>query len=143
MHGLIREEYNFPASTKVLTRHIYSRMYCGKIVIIAENPSALLPPLRKQWLKLARKVQVERAKTLDGGRIKELTLIVATMQTMRFKAGWGDDPTGADVYVASIDQLMQWPPDCSTLYVTSIISKEQLHMVTSWMTRGSLVVIYR
>lgn len=143
MHGLIREEYSFSASTKVLTRHIYSRMYCGKIVIVAENPSALLPPLRKQWLKLARKVQVERAKTLNGGRIKELTSIVATMQTMRFKAGWSDDPIGADVYLASVDQLLQWPPDCSTLYIASTISKEQLHLVTSWIARSSLVVIYR
>lgn len=143
MHGLIREEYNFPASTKVLVRHIYSRMYCGKIVIVTGEPRSLLSPLRKQWLKLARKVQVERAKTLKGERIKELTSIIVTMQTLRFKAGWGNDPMGAGVYLASVDQLMQWPPECSTLYITSNISKEQLHMVTSWMIRGSLVVIYR
>lgn len=142
MHGLMREQYLFTASTKVLTRHMYSRMYCGKIIVVTDKPKVLLSPLRKQWLKLARKVQVERAKTLQGARIKELTAIVATMQTLRFSAEWSEDDYLADVYLATLEQLLQWPPQCATMYVTYSVDLEKLHMITSWMPKSSLVVIY-
>lgn len=141
MYGLIREEYPFPASGKVLARHIYSRMYCGKIVIVTNNPKTFLSTLRKQWIKLTHKVQVERARTLDGTRVKELTNILVKMQTMHFKASWSTyDPT-ADVHLATPEQLLAWAPECGTLYVGCDVKREDLHRISSLM-RG-LVVVYQ
>lgn len=149
MHGLIREEGSFGAnpSTKDIAKHLYTRMYAGKVVIVAAKPATLLGPLRKQWLRLMRRVQKERAKTLDAARIQELASRVARMQSLRFTASWHagdvsyDDQYG--VYLATADQLLRWPPDYRTMYVTCDIETEKLHMITSWMPWGSLVVFAR
>jgi hypothetical protein len=147
MYGLIREEGSFGANpgSKDIARHLYTRMYAGKVVIVAAKPAALIGPLRKQWLKLMRSVQKERAKTLDASRVQELSGRVARMQSLRFTASWhgGDvDFTDQyDVYIATVDQLLGWPPDYRTMYVTCNIEREQLHLITTWMPKGSLVVI--
>lgn len=141
MHGLIREEHTFGANpgTKDLARHLFTRMSCGKVVIVADNPAALMGPLRKQWLKLARKVQKERASTLNAERIFELSEMVKRMQTLRFATTWPDDYS-ADVYVATMEQLLHWAPECRTLYVTSRADLADLHVVTSLMSKGGVVV---
>jgi hypothetical protein len=45
-----------------------------------------------------------------------------------------------DFYIATVDQLLRWPPDYRTMYITCDIKLEQLHLITAWMPRGSLVV---
>jgi len=86
MHGLIVEENAFGSNpgTKDIARHLFTRMSCGKVVIVADNPLALLGALRRQWLKLARKVQKERASTLNAQRIFELNEMVMKMQGVAF-----------------------------------------------------------
>lgn len=148
MRDLIREENSFGANpgAKDLARHLYTRMSCGKVVIIANNPNALLAPLRKQWLKLARKVQKERASTLNATRIYELNEMAKRMRTLRFSTKWPPDGyEPADVYIAALDELLRWAPeaDCRTLYVTCDITSERLHMVTAWMPPDSLMVFCR
>jgi hypothetical protein len=146
MYGLIREENSFGANpgTKDLVRHLYTRIGCGKVIIIASNPNTLLPPLRKQWLKLMRKVQKERASTLNAERIFELNEMVVRMQSLQFSTSWPPDGyKPADVYIATVEGLLQWAPeaDCQTVYATCDITRVQLHMATAWMESGTLVVI--
>lgn len=145
MHGLIREENSFSAnpSTKDLARHLYTRITCGKAVIVADNPSSLLPALRKQWLKLMRKVQRERASTLNAERIYELSEVVTHMQNLRFSTAWPPDGyKPADVYIATIDELLRWAPEaeCRTVYVTCEVELEELYRITAWMVKNSLIV---
>lgn len=146
MHGLIREEGSFGANpgVKDIARHLYTRMYSGKVVVVAKRPAALISPLRKQWLKLMRSVQKERARTLDAPRVQELTSRVAHMQSLRFTASWHAGDVSYDdqydVYIATVDQFLRWPPDYQTMYVTYDVDSEKLHMITSWMPQGSLVV---
>lgn len=142
MHGLIREEHTFGANpgAKDLARHLFTRMSCGKVVIVADNPAVLMGPLRKQWLKLARKVQKERASTLNAERIFELSEMVRRMQTLRFTTTWPDDYS-ADVCIATIDQLLRWAPECRTLYVASHANLADLHVATSLMPKGGVVVL--
>ncbi|SRR6266540_5029956 len=124
MHGLIREEHSFGANpgTKDLARHLYTRITCGKVVIVANNPNTLLPPLRKQWLKLMRKVQKERASTLNAERIFELNEMVVRMQGLQFSTVWPPDGyKPADVYIATVEgycngRLRQTAEQC-TLHV--------------------------
>jgi len=145
MYGLIREENSFGANpgTKDLARHLYTRIYGGKVVIIANKPSAFLPALRKQWLKLMRKVQKERASTLNAERIFELNEVVVRMQSLQFSTTWPPDGYKlADVYVATIDELLRWAPEmeCQTIYVTCEVRPEHLHIITSWLKNNALVV---
>jgi hypothetical protein len=143
MHGLIREEHSFGANpgSKDLARHLYTRMACGKVVIVVDKPVTLVAALRKQWLKLGRKVRKEFASTLNATRIYELNEVIVRMQTLRFTTKWPQDEYLADVYIVTVEQLLRWAPECRTLYVTCEIETEQLHLVTTWMPKGSLVVI--
>ncbi|MGD8373757.1 MAG: hypothetical protein PVI21_02760 [Candidatus Woesebacteria bacterium] len=143
MRDLILEEYSFGANpgTKDLVRHMYTRTACGKVVIIADNPTALLSPLRKQWLKLMRKVQKEAAKTLNATRIYEFGQVVIRMQTLQFSYKWSADIYPADICLATPEQLLQWAPECRTLYVTCEIKREDLYVITALMPKGALVVM--
>lgn len=143
MHELIREEHSFGANpgTKDLARHLYTRMFCGKVVIIAANPVALLPALRKQWLKLARKNKKELASTLNTVRIYELNELIVRMLTLEFTTKWPAIDYPGDVYIITVEQLLEWAPECRTLYITCDISQEQLHVGTAWMLKASVVAI--
>lgn len=143
MRDLILEENSFGANpgTKDLARHMYTRTACGKVVIVADNPASLLSPLRKQWLKLMRKVQKEAAKTLNTTRIYEFGQVVIRMQTLQFSCKWSADIYPADVCIATSAQLLQWAPECQTLYVTCEIRREDLYVITALMSKGALVVI--
>ncbi|HSX35944.1 MAG TPA: hypothetical protein VLH84_03355 [Patescibacteria group bacterium] len=141
MYGLIREEHSFGANpgTKDLARHLFMRMSCGKVVVVASKPSATLSALRKQWIKLERKVRREAASTLNVIRIIELNELSGRMQMLRFTTKWPDDYL-ADVYVATIEQLLHWAPECKTIYVTCNVELESLHVITSLLPRGALAV---
>lgn len=144
MHRLVREEFLVSSiSTKSVARHLYTRVLCGKVAIVAAKPASFLPAMRKQWIKLAHKAQIERARTLDAMRIGEISEVIAKMQGLRFNAKWSSDPEPADVYIATIEQLLHWAPECRTMYVTCSITREQLHLITAWMARGGLVVVFR
>lgn len=142
MHGLIVEENAFGSNpgTKDIARHLFTRISCGKVVIVAENPLTLLGALRKQWLKLGRKVQKERASTLNAQRIFELNEMVIRMQALRFTASWPDDHL-ADVYIATVDQLLHWAPDCRTLYIACDIRREDLYIISALMPRSSSIIL--
>lgn len=142
MYGLTREEGSLGSNpgTKDLARHLFTRMSCGKVVIVAEKPETMKPALRRQWVKLARKVQRERSSTLNATRVLRLSDMAARMQTMRFTTQWPDDYQ-ADVFIVTVDQLLSWAPDCRTMYVTCNIQLEQLHLITAMMPKGGLVVL--
>lgn len=143
MYGLIREEGSFGANpgAKDLARHLYTRMHCGKVVIVANRPIVLISTLRKQWLRLARKVHKERAATLSAARIVELSNIVSRMYNLNFTVHYPPDDYPGDIYIATPDEVLRWPPQCRTIYITCKVELENLHMITAWMPQGSLVVI--
>lgn len=145
MHGLIREEGLFGANpgTKDLARHLYTRMYYGKIVIVADKPFSVISALRKQWLKLARKVQKERASTLNASRIRELSGTVGYMHSLDFTTHYPPNDHPGDVYIATVDEVLRWPPQCRTIYITCDVELEKLYMLTAWMPPRSLVVTCR
>jgi len=65
------------------------------------------------------------------------------MQTLRFSAKWSMDIyEPADVYMATIEQLLAWAPEgnCRTVYVTCEVTTEQLYVITSMMREGALIV---
>ncbi|HYH75806.1 MAG TPA: hypothetical protein VD735_07670 [Candidatus Saccharimonadales bacterium] len=119
---------------------MFTRMWCGKIVVVTDRPRAVNGPLRRQWLKLARKVSRERSSTLQAGRLLPLSNMIARMTSMRLTSTWPDDYE-ADVFIVTIERLLHWPPDCRTLYVTCDMPLEQLHIITALMPRNGLVVM--
>jgi hypothetical protein len=109
-------------------------------VIVATRPASLLAALRRQWLKLGRKVQRECASTLNATRILELREAIVYMQTLRFAAKWLPGKYLADVYLATPEELLRRHAVCTTLYVTCPINSAQLDALVARMPEGSLVV---
>jgi hypothetical protein len=64
------------------------------------------------------------------------------MQGVTFTCKPPDDLLEADITFASADDFVRVPPVCRCVYVTYGFEREKLHMLTAWMPRNSLVVIY-
>lgn len=144
MHGLFIEKYQLEGGSlsRHLTRHICSHSQNGKIAIVTDKPKALLPAVRKQWFRLLRQAQNERAGALNPTRVDMLTQQILWMQELSFTCKLSDDLLEADVTFATADDFVRTPPICRCVYVTYSFEREKLHMLTAWMARNSSVVIY-
>lgn len=126
-----------------LAHHIYTRMREGRIIIITNKPNNLLSATKKQWNKLLRRVERERASTISSTKRAELNEQVAIMKSFTFSAKPPADPLEANVTFGTINEFLRTPPYCNTAYFTYPISKEDQYVVTSWMpARHGLVVIF-
>jgi hypothetical protein len=143
MHGL-RVEPLAPRKgmSYDLACHISNKSLPGKIVVVADKPHNLLSSTRKQWLKLIRKTEIERARTLDAERIHDLSNQLRWMKGLRFTTRPPTDFLEADITFATADHLVLHAPDCVNIYFTCDTPRESLHIITSWMPRRGLVVIY-
>lgn len=126
-----------------LAYSLMERAAKGKVVVATDRPAATLAATRKQWLRLERKIWVERASTLNAVRILELTDRLSSMRSVTFSSKLPSDLfLLADVTFATADELALAAPECKTLYVTYDFPKEKLHLMTSWMPRGGVVIVY-
>lgn len=145
VHALSVERHGIDGRplARCLAYSLAERVTRGKVVIATGRPVATLAATKKQWLRLERKVWVERASTLDPARILELTERLSSMRRVTFSAKLPSDLfLMADVTFATADDLALAAPECKTLYVTYDFPKEKLHLMTSWMPRGGVVIIY-
>jgi len=143
--GLFVEERMAGSSsiTQDVAKHLYARSLCGKVAIVAERPAVFLSALKKQWMKVERQLRHERSSTLNPTRLLEFTHELPRIQTLSFTAKAPIDEPRADVQIATVEQFLEWAPQCRTMYVTYQIANEQLHLITSWMPKNSLVVRYQ
>ena len=145
MHDFYVEQRSINGKTLLswdLAHHLYAHGTQGKVVIVCEKPTDLLSTMKKQWLKLMRQAQRERASTLNAIRIYELTRQISWMQQLTFSAKFADDLVGIGVALATTEDLLRVPPVCSALYITYPIEKEKLYMLTAWMPKRAAVVLY-
>ncbi|HET8670669.1 MAG TPA: hypothetical protein VFM05_08615 [Candidatus Saccharimonadales bacterium] len=144
MHGIFVEKHTLHGRSLSwqLARHICSHGQQGKIAVVADKPDALLAATRRQWLKLLRQAQNERSGTLNAARADLLTGQILRMQGVSFTSKAPDDVLEADITFAVADDFVRIPPVCRCVYVTYTFEREKLHMLTAWMPRNSLVVIY-
>lgn len=111
------------------------------VVVVTDRPQDLLSVTKKQWHLLIRLVQRERSSTLKLARIAELSNQMSWMQHLQFTTKLSDDIPSSIVF-APANELIKEPPICATLYIAQRISTEQFHLITSWMPKGSVVVVY-
>lgn len=145
MSGLYIERRQLSGAASLswdMAHHLYARALQGEVVVTCESPSTLRASVRKQWVKLLRRVQRERSSTLDAARIQELTNELNYLQQLHFIADApGECPT-VEVYFATLEALHEVPPNCQTLYVTQPVGSETLEILTQNMPRHALVVLY-
>jgi hypothetical protein len=125
-----------------IARHLQSRQFLGMTVVVCANPSSLLSALRKQWLRLARNLQKQRASTLNAEEILRFTHTIMHMQHLQFVAHAPVAQAGSHIFFTTPDELTTLPPGCLSLYITTPPRASQL---TSWidsLSADALVVDY-
>ncbi len=125
-----------------LARHLYSRQHLGSAVVVALEPLKLLCVVRKQWFKIARTLQRERAGTVNAQKILHLTYAVTRMHALSFVAQPPEQRPDAKVFFVLPDQLQMVPTQCYSLYVTAPVNTDMLLPYAAQLAREALVVDY-
>lgn len=125
-----------------MMRHLHTRQYLGKVVVVCHSPFATMRVARKQWLKLARSIQRQRASTLDADKILRRTYLITHMQHMHFAAKTPLQCPDAHVYFISPEQLDIIPLNCYTLYIAASLTPPQLRASVRQLPSDSLLVDY-
>lgn len=123
-------------------RHLHSRQHLGSTVVVCPQPTVMLSACRKQWLKLARNVQKQRASTLNADKILKYTHTITRMQHMRFTMKLPLEKPEADIYFLTPAQLSQLPPDCMNVYSIVHISQHEAQAIADQIANEGLVVDY-
>jgi hypothetical protein len=125
-----------------LMRHLHTRQYLGRAVIVCDQPVAMLSALRKQWLKLSRTLQYRRSETLNVDKILKYTHTITRMQRMNFTGKTTLDWATADIYCLRPDDALILPDDCYTVYITTPPTIDLSHALHGQVTDGGLIVDY-
>jgi len=144
MHGLLTERYSLEGKTlsRQLAVHIVAHGPQGRMAVVTNMPTALMAATRKQWLRLIRLTENERSSTLNPARKEQLEMHLLWMRQLRFTVRVPEETLEADITFATADDFVRTPPDCRIVYVTYEFEREKLHMLTSWIPRNGVVVIY-
>lgn len=125
-----------------IMRHLHTRQHLGKAVVISDQPAALLAASRKQWLKLARTIQKQRASTLNADKILKYTHTITHMQHMRFTAKNALQDAEADVYFLDKDTCDSMPLHCYSIYFTSDLPTETTRQLLGQLPSEALMIDY-
>ncbi|HSW99890.1 MAG TPA: hypothetical protein VLH38_02535, partial [Patescibacteria group bacterium] len=125
-----------------IAHHLYGLQRRGKIIIVAEQPLALLAATRKQWLKLMGQVRREQAGTLNTIHLIEIGSQLALMQSMAFTVKSQLEQPEADVFFCRYEQLLKVPPICHTLYIACGMEDDVFTELTNQLPWSGLVVVY-
>jgi len=145
MHNLNIELREPPTKTSLsmdLARQMADRSISGKIAVVTPHPQACYASVKKQWQRLIRGLEKERAATIGVSKIAKIHNEIARMQHTTFSFQLSSFELEADITFATADELVAMPPVCQTLYVTYDFERAKLHLLASWMPLRSLVVIY-
>lgn len=122
--------------------HLSTRQHLGKALIICSDPPEALSAARKQWLKLARTLQKQRAKTLSADKILKYTYTITRMQRMHFTAKNPLERPNASIYLLSPDNLDAIPAQCCTVYLLCPLGSESIASLVTQLPESSLVIDY-
>ncbi|HUS26758.1 MAG TPA: hypothetical protein VMY99_05425 [Nevskiaceae bacterium] len=125
-----------------IMRHLHTRQYLGKTIIICEQPSIMLSASRKQWLKLARSIQKQRASTLNADKILKYTHTITRMQHMRFTAKAVLEDPEAEVYFVNARHAATMPVHCYTAYLTVDLGQTEGALMLAQLPAEALIVDY-
>ncbi|HSX28129.1 MAG TPA: hypothetical protein VLF60_01625 [Candidatus Saccharimonadales bacterium] len=123
-----------------MMRHLHSRQYLGKALVICDSPFSTMRVARKQWLKLARTIQRQRASTLNADKILRFTYTITHMQHMQFAAKTPLQSPDTHVFFVTPEQCDQAPLSCFTVYIASQSPMSAYEPLLTQLPTGALLV---
>ena len=125
-----------------IARHVHTRQHLGKTVVVCEQPVVMLSAVRKQWLKLSRTIQKQRASTLNADKILKYTHTITRMQHMRFTGQLPVENPEADLFFLNPADCSSIPIQTMTLYIMPKITTEEAATILGRLGGESLIVDY-
>jgi hypothetical protein len=125
-----------------IMRHLHTRQHLGKAAIICSQPVATLAAARKQWLKLSRAIQKQRASTLNADKILKYTHTIAHMQHMQFTAKSPLENPAADIYFVSPDSITPMPVNCLSTYILDELPLVDAETIIAQLPADALIIDY-
>lgn len=136
------EAQSLSAIAGEIARHLQVRQSLGSAVIVAKRPAILLSAVRKHWMKLARSLQSESARTLDSSLRAALANELEYMNTLRFVAKSPLEAPEADVFFVSTDTILDIPEACRTIYADLLPTSEDFGRFLTQAPAESVIVNY-
>lgn len=125
-----------------IARHIQEYQVYGRAAIVSDKPSELLSEIKAAWHDLEQETREEIELTPNQEHRTRLINLLAYMPECSFTDRPPIEDTFEKVQIATIEQFIEWPPQCQTVFVTYPVETAQLYQATSWMPRYGLVVMY-
>jgi hypothetical protein len=125
-----------------IMRHLHTRQHLGKAMVVCGHPNVMLSAARKQWLKLCRSIQKQRASTLNADKILKYTHTITHMQQLRFSAKSPLDDPEADIYFVTPDNLTAAPMQCFSIYLTVELPAATATLLLEQLPADTLLVDY-
>lgn len=125
-----------------IMRHVHSRQHLGKTIVVCDNPVVMLSAARKQWLKLSRTIQKQRASTLNADKILKYTHAIARMQHMHFTMKPPIDRPEADIYFLTPAALETMPGNCFSLYILDALGSKSITRIIERLPQDGLITDY-
>ena len=125
-----------------MMRHLYTRQYLGKTIIICQRPAIFLSAAHKQWLRLSRTIQRQRASTLNADKILKYTRTITHMQHLRFAAKSPIEYPEGDVFFVHETNLDIIPLKCLNVYCTTDVDVENIVKLIDQLPSDALLIDY-
>lgn len=125
-----------------IMRHLHARQHLGKVIIVCDQPFALLTAGRLQWVKLIRMIQRQRSNTLNTDKILKYTYTATHMQRMRFTHKSPLENPDADVYFLDSRLCEVLPTQCYTLYIHTLPGGDAITPIIKQLPIEALIVDY-
>lgn len=123
-------------------RHLHTRQHLGKAIIVSTLPVPMLAASRKQWLKLTRSLQKQRASTLNADKILKHTHTITHMQRMQFTAHGPLESPEAEVYFMTPWQLEFLPVHCWSVYILDPPEIREVEALLMQLPAEALIIDY-
>lgn len=131
MQGLYTETKTLSNKSRLsleLALDIYMHRFNGSVAIVTDRPELLMTAVKKQWMSLIAKLQKDDE--------------LAFLQNFTFTVIKTNDGWRGNAFFSTPSEFKKMPPDCRRLYVACKVSKEDIHMIASWMPRSSTILFY-
>lgn len=139
-HRILKDRSTMPGN---IARHIQEYQVYGRVAVVSDKPHELLDEIKKAWSELEQETRDEIATTANQKRKTRLINLLAYMPECSFTDRPSIEDSFEKVQVATIEQFIEWPPQCQTMFVTCHVETSQLYRATGWMPGYGLVITYQ
>jgi hypothetical protein len=146
MNGLKIDERTVTKSLSLsgdIAQTLADRLRYGSVVVVCREPGAMLSSTMKQWHKLLRQIERQRASTIDLEKIRDYMEQLKFLRRMKMATIHDIEDPNVDVGFVSIDAAMLRAPLCHTVIVATPADREALHKITAFIPKGGAAIIYK